>query len=45
MPHPKLSLGTRLFLSHFLVMLVGLSSFVLLAKLSSPRMFILRLEE
>ncbi len=41
----KLSLGTRLFLSHFIVMLVGLGSFVILAKLSSPRMFILRLEE
>ncbi len=41
----KLSLSTRLFLSHVLVMLVGLSSFVVLAKLSSPRMFVLRLEE
>ncbi|MFM1842917.1 MAG: sensory transduction histidine kinase Hik10 [Cyanobacteriota bacterium] len=41
----KFSLSTRLFLSHFLVMLVGLSSFVFLAKLSSPRMFILRLEQ
>ncbi|MGL5034286.1 MAG: sensor histidine kinase [Microcystaceae cyanobacterium] len=41
----RLSLGKRLFLSHFIVMLVGLSSFVVLAKLSSPRMFVLRLEE
>ncbi|MBE9195477.1 HAMP domain-containing histidine kinase [Synechocystis sp. LEGE 06083] len=41
----KLSLGSRLFLSHMLVMLVGLGSFVSLAKISSPRMFILRLEE
>ncbi len=41
----KLSLGSRLFLSHMLVMLVGLGSFVFLAKISSPRMFVLRLEE
>ncbi|MFN9174279.1 MAG: sensor histidine kinase [Synechocystis sp.] len=41
----KFSVSTRLFLSHFLVMLVGLSSFVVLAKLSSPRMFVLRLEQ
>lgn len=41
----KLSLGTRLFISHLLVMIVGLSSFVLMAKLSSPRMFVLRLEQ
>ena len=41
----KLSLGTRLFLSHFIVMLVGLGSFVVLAKLSSPKMFVLRLEQ
>ncbi|MEB3308802.1 MAG: HAMP domain-containing sensor histidine kinase [Snowella sp.] len=41
----KLGLGTRLFLSHFIVMLVGLGSFVALAKLSSPRMFVLRLEQ
>jgi signal transduction histidine kinase len=42
---PKLSLGTRLFLSHLLVMIVGLSSFIVIAKLSSPRMFVLRLEQ
>jgi signal transduction histidine kinase len=42
---PKLSLGTRLFLSHLLVMIVGLGSFVIIAKLSSPRMFVLRLEQ
>lgn len=41
----KLSLGTRLFISHLLVMVVGLSSFIFIAKLSSPRMFILRLEQ
>jgi signal transduction histidine kinase len=42
---PKFSLGTRLFLSHLLVMIVGLSSFVLIAKLSSPKFFVLRLEQ
>jgi signal transduction histidine kinase len=42
---PKLSLGTRFFLSHLLVMIVGLSSFIAMAKLSSPRMFVLRLEQ
>jgi hypothetical protein len=40
MQPPKLSLGTRLFLSHLLVMVVGLSSFIIIAKLSSPRMFV-----
>lgn len=42
---PKLSLGTRLFISHLLVMMVGLGSFIVIAKLSSPRMFVLRLEQ
>jgi signal transduction histidine kinase len=42
---PKFSLGTRLFLSHLLVMVVGLSSFIVIAKLSSPRIFVLRLEQ
>lgn len=42
---PKLSLGTRLFISHLLVMMVALGSFVIIAKLSSPRMFVLRLEQ
>ena len=42
---PKPSLGTRLFFSHLLVMIVGLSCFAIAAKLSSPRMFILRLEQ
>jgi signal transduction histidine kinase len=41
----KISLGTRLFLSHFLVMIVGLGSFIGIAKLSSPRLFVLRLEQ
>ena len=42
---PKLSLGARLFVSHLLVMMVGLGSFVVIAKFSSPRMFVLRLEQ
>ncbi|MEL6929917.1 MAG: HAMP domain-containing sensor histidine kinase [Cyanobacteria bacterium J06600_6] len=42
---PKLSLGARLFVSHVLVMMVGLGSFVIIAKVSSPRMFVLRLEQ
>ena len=41
----KLSLGARLFVSHLLVMMVGLGSFVVIAKVSSPRMFVLRLEQ
>ena len=41
----KLSLGTRLFLSHLIVMIVGLGSFVFIAKFSSPQFFILRLEQ
>lgn len=41
----KLSLGSRLFLSHLLVMMVGLSSFIAMAKLSSPKIFVLRLEQ
>ena len=42
---PKLSLGARLFISHLLVMMVGLGSFTIIAKVSSPRMFVLRLEQ
>ncbi|MEL4897626.1 sensor histidine kinase [Crocosphaera sp. Alani8] len=41
----KPSLGTRLFLSHLLVMFVGLGSFIGIAKFSSPKMFIVRLEK
>ncbi len=41
----KFSLATRLFLSHLLVMVVGLGSFILIAKVSSPRLFVLRLEQ
>lgn len=41
----KLSLGTRLFLSHLAVMVVGLGTFVFIAKFSSPQFFVLRLEQ
>lgn len=41
----KISLGTRLFFSHLLVMMVGLGSFVFIAKVSSPQMFVIRLEQ
>lgn len=41
----KLSLGTRLFLSHLLVMIVGLTCFSFIAKYSSPRIFMLRLQQ
>ncbi|MGK7872429.1 MAG: sensor histidine kinase [Xenococcaceae cyanobacterium] len=41
----KLSLGTRLLLSHLLVMVVGLGSFIFIAKFSSPRMFVVHLEQ
>lgn len=41
----KLSLGTRLFLSHLIVMIVGLGTFVFIAKFSSPQFFVLRLEQ
>ncbi len=41
----KPSLKTRLLFSHLLVMVVGLGSFILIAKFSSPRMFVLRLEQ
>lgn len=41
----KFSLGTRLFFSHLLVMMMGLGSFIIMAKFSSPRMFVVRLEQ
>ena len=41
----KSSLGTRLFISHLLATIVGLGCFALAAKLSSPKMFVLRLEQ
>ncbi|MEM8640319.1 MAG: HAMP domain-containing sensor histidine kinase [Cyanobacteria bacterium P01_G01_bin.54] len=41
----NLKLNTRLLLSHLLVMVVGLSTFTVIAKFSSPRFFVLRLEQ
>jgi HAMP domain-containing protein len=41
----KPSLGTRLFLSHVLVVFVALGSFIITARISSPRMFVVRLEQ
>ncbi len=41
----KLSLGTRLFLSHLIVMIVSLGTFTFIAKFSSPQFFVLRLEQ
>ncbi len=41
----KITLGTRLFFSHLAVMIVGLSTFVVIAKFSSPQFFVLRLEQ
>ena len=38
-------LVSRLFLSHLLVMMVGVSSLVIIGKLSSPRFFILHLQQ
>jgi len=45
LPKPKMSLNTRLLLSHLAVMMVGLGTFVFIAKVSSPQFFILRLEQ
>lgn len=41
----KIGLRARLFLSHSLVMIVGVTTLVIIGKVSSPRLFILRLEE
>lgn len=41
----KVGLRGRLFLSHLLVMAVGVFSLVIIGKVSSPRFFVLRLEE
>ncbi len=41
----KINLQSRLFLSHLLVLLVGVSSLVIIGKLSSPRYFVLYLEQ
>src|SRR5919199_5388715 len=41
----SLPLVSRLFLSHLLVMIVGVSSLVVIGKLSSPRLFVLHLQQ
>jgi signal transduction histidine kinase len=41
----KVGLHSRLFLSHLLVMMVGVGSFVAIAKVSSPRFFVRQLEQ
>lgn len=40
----KMGLVSRLFLSHLIVMLVGVVSFVIISKISSPRFFVFHLE-
>jgi hypothetical protein len=40
----KLGLRARLFLSHLVVMIVGLSTLVAVGKLYSPRLFVLHLD-
>ncbi|PSB31116.1 two-component sensor histidine kinase [Chlorogloea sp. CCALA 695] len=40
-----MNLRSRLFFSHLLVMLVGILSLVIIGKVSSPRFFVLRLEQ
>jgi signal transduction histidine kinase len=40
----SLSLSSRLFISHLLVMIVGVVSLVIISKVSSPRFFVLHLE-
>ena len=44
MPFSRVGLRTRLFISHLLVMIVGVSTLVIIGKVSSPRLFILHLE-
>ncbi|HBB31679.1 MAG TPA: two-component sensor histidine kinase [Cyanobacteria bacterium UBA8803] len=41
----SLPLVSRLFFSHLLVMIVGVSSFLIISKLSSPRFFVLHLQQ
>ncbi len=41
----SLPLASRLFLSHLLVMIVGVSSLVTISKLSSPRLFVWHLQQ
>ena len=45
MPMARVGLRSRLFLSHLLVMMVGVSSVVIIGKVSSPRLFVLRLDQ
>jgi signal transduction histidine kinase len=40
----KLGLRSRLLFSHLVVMIVGVASFVIISKISSPRLFVLHLE-
>lgn len=44
-PMSRLGLRTRLFLSHLIVMIVGLSTLLTVGKLYSPRLFVLHLEK
>jgi len=44
MPVSKLGLRARLFFSHLLVMIVGVTTLVIIGKISSPRFFVLHLE-
>lgn len=41
----SLPLASRLFFSHLLVMIVGVGSLVIIGKLSSPRLFVLHLQQ
>ncbi len=41
----KVGLRSRLFFSHLLVMIVGVGSLVIIGKVSSPRLFVLNLEQ
>ena len=41
----RMNLGTRLFLSHLLVIVVGIGSFAIISKVSSPRLFVLHLQQ
>jgi signal transduction histidine kinase len=40
----KMGLASRLFLSHLIVMVVGVASFVMISKISSPHYFVFHLE-
>ncbi len=45
MPVTRIGLRSRLFLSHLLVMMVAVSSLVIIGKVSSPRFFVITLEQ